>query len=57
MVSSSLVVMALNWMMRVKRKLKPFSMLQKIHFHALQLKDLEHLLIIQRVFVNTKNSW
>ena len=33
----------LNWMMRVKRKLKPFSMLQKIRFHALQLKDLEHL--------------
>ena len=31
--------------------------MQKIRFHALQLKDLEHLLIIQKVFVNTKNSW
>ncbi|EQC73168.1 Phosphoglucosamine mutase [Streptococcus sp. HSISS2] len=35
--------MALNWMMRVKRKLKPFLMQQRILFHVRQLRVLEHL--------------
>ena len=45
-----------NWMMRVKRKLKPFSMLQK-YASTPSAEDLEPLWIIQKVFVNMKNSW